>query len=714
MRTVADIKRASDNGRSKYADRDTYYLNNYHAYRGEYNLLAPGYADDPLTDVRRTNGDHFKVWNLVPSVVDVHRMLLNRLPQINVPSEVMGEEKADQQAEKREKAYYCLWDTSKMMRKHGEASHNLALYNATVWFVRWDQEKDMPIITVRQPGTCYPMMKRQGDELSYCIFRWEEDAEAVYENYPEARSLLGKHEASLSQLEVIEYVDADSYGVVIGDKYKSLSEAPVRDTKLGFCPVVVTPASFVPNDMFPPGPVHQLVAINDHLNRFQTKWGDALELVMWPSNVIIGDGSDNVVWNPAPGALNRLPEGVAFQQIPPPSLPTEIFVHIERMEQLMRRIGGISETAYGESPGSIVTGKAVSRLQGVMTGMASETQGCLEMSLSEVNRMAFRMWELYRPKKSYRLRSSPPGSALSAPGRNKQPFSIEWVPEQDISGWYDNALYYSPFGSDFATGLQTAMQMKGADLASDQWIIDQIPGMGDSAGMMKEIDENKRRRMKLEIDLQTEAQMQIMQAQQQMQMQQMAAEQSATQGAAPAGGGAPAGAAPGEPGNVPTEGAPGLRNTTVMPSGQPQVMGTGEPFTGSENFPLPFTNVQPFAEGLEAIKGAQGGPGATAQGEAMPGKTVVRAEEIVQALRDAVNRKGESALAKLKGRVYLLGDLASRGFTDGKIEIGYTEQSDVQILNTALRVWTSQNMVSFRLVTKVPDDAKLVAGGSNG
>ncbi len=710
MKTPTDIKRACDNLRSKYADRDVYYQNNYHAYRGEYDRIAPGYANDPLTDVRRTNGDHIRVWNLVPSVVDVHRMLLNRLPSISVPSEVMGEEKADQQAEKREKAYYVLWDTSKMLRKHGEGAHNLALYNATVWFVRWDQEKDMPIITTRQPGTCYPQYKRQGEELSYCIFRWEEDAESVYENYPEARSLLGKREASLGKLEVIEYVDEDSYGVVIGDKYKSISEAPVKDTKLGFCPVVITPASFVPNDPFPPGPVHQLVAINDHLNRFQTKWGDALELVMWPSNILIGEGADNVVWNPAPGALNRLPEGVTYAQVPPPNLPTEIFVHIERMEQLMRRISGISESAYGESPGSIVTGKAVSRLQGVMTGMASETQSCLEMSLSEANRMAFRMWEKYRPNKNYQLRSTPPGGSLAAPGRNKQPFTIEFVPEQDISGWYDNSLYYSPFGSDFATGLQTAMQMVGADIASHQWVMDQIPGIGDSSGMMKEIEENKRRRMALEVDLQTEAQMKIMEAQSQMQQQQMQAQAQAEQGAAP--GGAPGEAAPGAPGNVPPEGAPGLQNTVVMPSGQPQVMGTGEPFTGEENFPLPFQNVQPYAEGLEAIKGAQGGGGPVGQEEAMPGKTVIRAEEVVTALNGAANRKGENALAKLKGKVYLVGEIAERGFTDGKVEFAITVKSDQQVIVNALPQYAAQGLLTFRVITAVPKGAIAITGGA--
>lgn len=720
MRSTQDIKLACDRLRNKYSMRDLYYYNNYHAYRGEYNLLSQGYAADPLADVRRQPGDHIMVWNLVPPIVNVHRMLLNRLPQINVPSEADGEEKADQQAEKREKAYYCVWDGSKMVKKHGEGAHNLSLYYSTVWFVRWDNDLDMPVIMSRLPGTCYPQFKRQGDEVAYCIFYWEEDADVVRENYPEAASLLGKDEArAVNKLEIMEYVDADSYGIVIGDKFKDVSQKPVNDTKLGFCPVVITPGSFVPNDPFPMGPVHQLVAINDNINRVHTRWGDALQSVMNPSNVLQGEGSDNVVWNPAPGAVNRLPEGVAYVQVPPPNMPTEMFVELERMSQLMQRISGISESAYGESPGSIVTGKAIGKLQGVMTGMATETQACLEMSLSEVNRMAFRMWEKYRPKKTYRLRSTPPGSALAAPGRVKSPFTQEFTPEQDINGWYDNSLYYSPFGSDFGTGLQIAMQLVSADLADPKWVIDQIPGMGDSSGMMKAIEENKRRKMALEIELQTEAQMKIMEAQNQMTMQQNQQQAQLAGGGAQEGGVSSSGNAPapgnttGAPGSVATEGSPGLQNTVIMPSGAPQAMGTGEPFVGEESFPLPFTQVTPFAEGLEAIKGAQGGPAPTGQEEAMPGKTMVRLAEVQAALAESTNRKGEKATGKLRGAVYALGDLASRGMTDGKIEIGYTVQSDVQVLNTALRQWTAQNLVVFRLVTAKPEGAVLIAGGTN-
>jgi hypothetical protein len=544
-KTPQDIKRACDNRRSKYADRDLYYQNNYHAYRGEYHLIEPGYAADPLTDTRSV-GDHIEVWNLVPSVVDIHRMLLDRLPQISVPSEVMGEEKADQMAEKREKGHYYIWDASKMTRKHGEGSHDLSLYNATVWFVRWDTEKEIPIITGRNPGTCYPAFRRGGEEIANCIFYWQEEAESVWENYPEARSLLGREDArNNSLLDVMEFVDPDSYGFVIGNKFKSLSEDLPKDTKLGFCPVAITPASFVRNDPFPPGPVHQLVSINCGINRFQTRWGNALQTIMNPTNILRGEGSDSVAWNTAPGALNRLPEGVDYEQVIPGSLPTEVFVHIERMEQLMRRIAGISESAYGESPGSIVTGKAVGKLQGVMTGMAAETQANLAMTLQEVNQMAFRMWETYRPKKQYRLRSMAPGTSLAAPGRNKSPFSIDWTPEQDIGGWYDNILYYSSFGSDFGTGVQLAMQMVSSEIASPQWVMDQVPGIGDSSGMMKEIEENKRRRMELETDLQTAAQLKILEAQSQMQQQQMQAQAQAQQGQVPAGA-----ATTGEPGSV--------------------------------------------------------------------------------------------------------------------------------------------------------------------
>lgn len=711
MASTADIKRASDRLRTRYSTRDTYYLNNYYAYHGEYNRIGSGYADDPLTDVR-IEDDHVQVWNLVPSVVDVHRMLLNRLPMIDVPSEEMGEEKADKQAEKREKMHYVMWDNSKMIRKHGEQCWNLSVYNVGVWFVRWDKESDLPIITVREPGTCYPMFKRGGDELAYCIFRWEEDAESVWENYPQARSLLAKDEArAKGMMEVIEYVDSESYGIVIGDKWKSLSEDAPKDTKLGFCPVSIVPASFVPGNPFPPGPVHQLVAINDHLNRFQTKWGKALELVMWPTNILKGDNSDNVVWDPTPGALNRFPDGVEYEQVAPPNLPTEIFVHIERMEQLMRRIAGVSETAYGESPGSIVTGKAVSRLQGVMTGMASEAQANLALSLQEVNKMCFRMLETYKPKKKYVVRSNAPGTNLSSPGRSNKPFVVEFVPEQDIGGWYDNIIRYSPFGSDFSTGLSTAMQMVQSGLASEQWVIDQTPGMGDSEGMMKEIEENKRRKMKLELELQTEAQLQIMQAQmqmQQMQQQTAGAPPGAEGGAPPEEGGAPAG------GGEPTEGAPGLGNTLIMPSGQPQAMGTGEPFVGEEQFPLPFTDVQPYAKGLEAIETAQGGGtyAEPTEGEALPGQQVIKLQEVLGALKAAVNRKGEKAIEKLKGAVYLIGEIAERGWTDEPVVFGITKKADQQIITTALPQYASQNMLRFKVIAgAIPPEAVPVKGG---
>jgi hypothetical protein len=86
---------------------------------------------------------------------------------------------------------------------------------------------------------------------------------------------------------------------------------------------------------------------------------------------------------------------------------------------------------------------------------------------------------------------------------------------------------------------------------------------------------------------------------------------------------------------------------------------------------------------------------------------VIKAEDIAQALEGAVNRQGVKATDKLKGEVYLMGDLATRGWTDGKVELGITVKSDQQILTTALPQYAAQGILVFREVKfKTEEDAQ--------
>ncbi len=697
MRSTAEIVAARDNLKVRYGDRDRRYKDAYYAYRGEYNKLEAGYSADPLKLDVAGSGQRLLVWNLVHPIVEAKRMLLNRLPGIKIAPPIPGDPAARDKADKLEKVLYTLWDACAMVRQHGFACQNLALYNATPWFVRWDQELDMPTVTVRNPGECYPAFKSDGHRVAFCIFAYERSADELYELFPDKRQLLSKHaRTSTAQLNVTEYVDQDSYVIIIGDKSSHDELFRGDDSKRGFCPVVITPGIPALGDPFPLSSLDQVVPLNHYLNRFQTMSGDSLEGVLFPGVVLQGEGSDQVAWNTGPRAVNRLPDGVMYQHIQPAVMPQEVFVHLQRIEMLMRRMVQFPESASGEMDASVITGKAVSRLQGVMTGMAAETQAAMQEDLQAINRMILSMLDNYRPSKKFTMHTRAPGTLLAAPGRSNEPFTVEFTPEQDIAGYYENQLIYSPFGTDWSTSIVTGMQLVQGRIWSHQHLMDMLPGSGDATGMMKEIEEEDRRRMEQELQLQTQAQQQLAQFQanlQSQQAQQQAQAQAATAPSGAGGGLAPTAQTPeGASASGPAVG--GLATTTALPLGQPQVMGTGEPFTGREGFPLSFEEVQPYATGLEAIQAGQTG----VQGEALPGKTMVTAEEIIAAITAATNRKGFKALNKLQGEVYLVGELAERGFTDGPIQFAITVKADQQVIVTALPQYAALGLLQFRVI----------------
>lgn len=717
MRTVEDIAKLYNNLRVKYGERDDRYANNWYAYRGEFNKISYGYSYD-LQDVRRSAHDNVQVWNLIMPIVATHTMLMSRLPQMSVPAPVMGDPLAKQFAEKIERALYALWDQSLMIRQHGEAAFNKALYNATVWFVRWDNELDIPVLQVRDPGTCYPLPKRNGRDVAACVFAWQEEPEVLYEDYPEIRSLLGKEAAySNTPIEVLEYVDEEIYGFIINSKFKAMNPDGLKPHKLEFCPVVIDNNAFVHGDLFPIGAIDQLVALNDDLNKFQTMWRDAIEECMHVPLNIIGEEAGQVVYNRGPGAVNRIDSpNIKVEPQPLPQIPNEAFIHLERTERTMRRIGQLPESASGEMEGSIVTGKAVSRLQGVMTGMAATSLENTGLALKQCNRMLLKMMETYRPKKKFTLHADQAISCLTGPKRPQQ-FTVEILPEQDIKGYYNNQLFYSPFGSDFATGMTLAMQMVDARLAPRSWVIDQIPGLGDSEGVVRDIEEEDRRRMQLEVDLQVQAQERIMAAQTQQQQQMQAAQGGG--GMPPGGGGAPPpeqGMAPPAEGMAPPEQpmeATQIGNTMVLPGGAPQMMGMGEPVTGQEGFPLPYTPLKPFNQALDKLIPSEEDKRAEGQSEALPGREVVKVQDVIAALSEAANRKGQKSLDMLKGQVWLTGEIARRGWTDGQIEFAITVKSDQQIIVNALPQWSGRGLLSFVDVTAKPKDAIPVKGGTS-
>jgi hypothetical protein len=726
-KSVNDLLRKYDNLRSKYSARDTAYEANWYAYKGEYDRIYEYYSSDALALSHRRTETNIQKWNLIRPIVDTHRLLLARMPSIEVPAPELADELMALKADKEEKILYALWDTMRMKRKHGEAGFHLALNEAMAWQIAWDAGKEIPIIYVRSPGETYPVMKRGGDEVSYCFFRWEEDTEELAERYPEVKPLLTRNRLgsyAYSKIEVVEYVDeTERLMIVNGDVKSLLKEGGAH--QLGCCPVIITAAINIPGEIFPPTKTEQLVPMNDHINRFQTKLSDAVEEVLFGHHVVEGDGANDVPIPTGPGQVIRL-EGpnLKYHYDQPQAPPGEAFGHIEQANRHMRNLGLWPEVASGETDASIITGKAVTRLQGLMAAQGAETMDNMADGLARANSICLKMLETYRPDKKYELYATEPVTASSAPGR-KRNFGVSFVPKEDINGFYLNALHYSPFGADFNQSMQLGMQLVDARIASRSWMRNLIPGMSDAEGMAAEIKEEDRERAQFEADLQVEVQRRILQAQteQQAQLQQMAAQ---AQGQGGTGASAPApvsGNAPTPPGGLPpgtNPTSPGGEiiggNAMLMPGGQPQMLGLGEPLTGAaESFPIPYTPLKPYGPAVAELAGTgvhgQAANEAAAsgglQGEAMPGKNVIKAEDIAQALEGAVNRQGVKATDKIKGEVYLMGDLATRGWTDGKVELGITVKSDQQILTTALPQYAAMGILVFREVKfKTPEDAQ--------
>lgn len=136
----------------------------------------------------------------------------------------------------------------------------------------------------------------------------------------------------------------------------------------------------------------------------------------------------------------------------------------------------------------------------------------------------------------------------------------------------------------------------------------------------------------------------------------------------------------------------------VLPSGQPSLMGMGEPLTGREGMPLPYENVKPYNVALEQLTGGGGGRSGPAS---ELGPNAVSADEVVAEL---------SKVQKLKGQVYLIGEIAQRGATEQFIELGLTDKIDKQTILNAVPQWNGRIRFTILDANNIPPTAIPVGG----
>lgn len=717
MRDPVLIKQRADYLKLLYARRNEQYQINRWAYDGEFDKIsargsvAVGWGG---LDNRRRRTTAMQNWNMMKPVVDFTVIQLARLPTISVPSPVPGDEAAKAKATLVENYLYWLWDQSFMDTRHMEIAWNIGCLGSAAHQLVPDFERECCYFIERDPEHCYPMPKGDGQTFEYVIWSWTEDAELLAIAHPKLRDYLPRKGNRFARtVEVIEYQDADDYGFLINGRY--IDALAGYTHHLGFVPVTVTPAIRKPgaNNVFGPADIDQLVGTNMLLNTLQTKIFDALEESLYPRIFTIGEEEPPV--DKAPGSVNYLgPPGSDVKQLPAPEIPAQAWMEYDRFMGHIRTHANWSEVWSGQLEQSQASGQAVRRLQSPATGMAGIRQALLAQDMKQMNIYWLRMQEHFFGNKTYDCMSDGNVGALRAPGRPSTRFAMKVTPKKDIDGYHRNDVNYSIFGADINATLISIQQLGQNGYISKEYGMRLIPGITDEKAMKEEIRAERREEIEFEAELQmrleeikTQAYIKQQQAAVEAQGQLAAMQQQQQQGQV-----APASAAQGP-----------LSNTTVLPQGQPQVMGVGEPLSteSGQLGGLPYTNLKPFGQALQSLQG--GGETAPAEptAPAPPPTTEAEPERVtldevaaaIQAVPEQIKSgKIRSRSGGFKGDIYLMGEIAQRGGTTDTIDIGYTVPSDWQLLLSALTQWRGR--LSGHELTEPPTvGIAIVKGGQN-
>jgi hypothetical protein len=700
MRDPVEITKRTEYLKRAYGPRNDQYRVNKWAYDGDFDRImgfydAPGYGG---LDNRKRRSSKIQSWNMMKPVVHATVLQLARMPTIVVPAAKPGNDTAKTAATLIEYFLYWLWEQSSMGMRHMEAAFSMGCYGSACHQLVVDAEQELVIFKEWEPSMCYPMPKGDGQTYDWVSFAWTEEAEGLVTRYPKLKDALPHKGQRYDRLvDIIEYQDKEDYGFIMAGKFVPGMVGYTHN--LGFVPVTVTPTIKIPgaNKPFGPCDIDQLIAINILMNSLRTKTFDAVEENLYPSVFTIGP--TDVPINRGPGRHTHLPEGSDVKRLPPVDIPDQVWEQLQEFQGFIRTHANWSEVWSGQTSQSQASGSAIRRLQGPASGMAGIRQDLLGADLQLMNRYWLQMEQHFFGKKRYDCMSDGNKTLNAAPGKPTE-YAMEIIPENDIADYHRNTLEYALFGADINNNLIAIQQLKQLGFVSTEWGMSQMPGITDEKGMKEQIKAEKMEEIELEATLQ--ARLEEIKTQNYIKQQQAMADSQKQIEASKVGGATPGQQTPGVPGNV-----------TLLPQGQPQVMGVGAPLSATPGGPeevggLPFTNLKPFGQALGAMGGqapagtppsqmVPGGPPAERPAPAIEQPTgitkdtdtmKVTAEQVtadIQGIQARVT-SGEirSRSGGLKGDVYLLGDLATRGATMGKIELGVTVSGDGQLITNAL------------------------------
>ena len=386
---------------------------------------------------------------------DIARLVSENRPSIRVPPR--GDSKtAEEKAAVKEAIAYGYWTYNRAERLIPQSAMDLAGLGMFAWLCYVKPGFSWPAIMRFDPRTCYPTILN--GELS----------DLVTITKMRSRQLEALHDIKLGKpndyVELIGYWDAKTAAEFAyhPSSHGGTWIAPPADHGLGMVPVAFG----------------QLDSFDGAIRGMFDQIGGILAIKNRITNLIL-DNADQMVYSPIieydmenPGdygplaILHANTEKSSMGRLEPSSVSPQLFGLLQVLEGEARAGGGYPATRQGEVGQSIASASFVSSTMGQLTSTVRNIDRLIGFGREQANRIMFALDE-------FRLNFDKP--LCRTVGGKKM-----YTPKKAIEGDYENEVV-NPVGTgmDKANQYVLALQLKGAQLVSDETIMGELSEITD-------------------------------------------------------------------------------------------------------------------------------------------------------------------------------------------------------------------------------------------